>query len=99
MVGEMRAAESFLGLDLLRTLNEQETLMGFNPKDALDSARDIATHAVKKASDIVDGAGEIIAGDVAGGTGRIIEDSVDIATHAVDKAKEIVTGKDSDAEQ
>ena len=73
--------------------------MGFNPKDALDSAQDIATHAVKKAADIVDDAGDIVRGDVAGGAGRIIEDSVDIATHAVDKAKEIITGKDDDAEQ
>lgn len=73
--------------------------MGFNPKDALDSAKDIATHAVKKASDIVDDAGDIAKGDVAGGTGRIIQDSVDIATHAVDKAKEIVTGKGDDAKQ
>ena len=67
--------------------------MGFNPQDALDSAKDIATHAVKKASDIVGDAGQIATGDVAGGVGRIIEDSFEIATHTVEKAKEIVTGK------
>ena len=68
--------------------------MGFDPKSAVNAAKDIAAHAVEKAADIVEDAGHIVKGDIAGGVGAIIEDSVDIATHAVDKAKEVFTGKD-----
>ena len=68
--------------------------MGFDPKNAINAAKDIAAHAVEKAADIVEDAGHIVKGDIAGGVGAIIEDSVDIATHAVDKAKEVFTGKD-----
>ena len=68
--------------------------MGFDPKNALNAAKDIATHAVEKAADIVEDAGQIIKGDIAGGVGAIVEDATDIATHAVDKAKEAFTGKD-----
>jgi hypothetical protein len=50
---------------------------------------------VEKAADIVEDAGQIIKGDVAGGVGAIVEDSTDIATHAVDKAKEVFRGKDA----
>jgi hypothetical protein len=68
--------------------------MAFNPKDAIDSARDIATHAVEMSADIVDNAVEILKGNVAEGASNIVQDSLDIASHAVDKAKEIVTGRD-----
>ncbi|MDA0250024.1 MAG: hypothetical protein O2892_00915 [Actinomycetota bacterium] len=68
--------------------------MGFDPKNAMNAAKDIATHAVEKASDIVEDAGQIIKGDIAGGVGAIVEDATDIATHAVGKAKEAFTGKD-----
>jgi len=68
--------------------------MGFDPKNAVDAAKDIANHAVEKASDIVEDAGQVVKGDIAGGVSAIVEDSVDIATHAVDKAKEAFTGKD-----
>ena len=68
--------------------------MGFDPKNAVNAAKDIATHAVEKASDIVEDAGQVLKGDIAGGVGSIVEDSMDIATHAVDKAKEVFTGKD-----
>ena len=68
--------------------------MGFDPKNAMNAAKDIATHAVEKAADIVGDAGQIIKGDIAGGVGAIVEDATDIATHAVDKAKEAFTGKD-----
>ena len=68
--------------------------MGFNPKDAVDAAKDIATHAVEKASDIVEHAGDIIRGDIAGGASGIVQNSVDIGTHAVDRVKEVFTGKD-----
>ncbi|BBX96559.1 Rv1893 family protein [Mycobacterium lacus] len=68
--------------------------MGFNPKDAVDAVRDIATTAVEKASDIVDNAGDIIRGDIAGGASGIVQNSIDIATHAVDRTKEVFTGKD-----
>jgi hypothetical protein len=68
--------------------------MGFNPKEAVDAARDIATNAVEKASDIVEHAGDIIRGDVAGGASGIVQNSVDIATHAVDRVKEVFTGRD-----
>ena len=67
--------------------------MALNPKDAVDAARDIATNAVEKASDIVEHAGDILRGDIAGGASGIVQNSVDIATHAVDRAKEVFTGK------
>ena len=35
---------------------------GFNPKDAIDSARDIATYAVEMSADIVDNAVDILKG-------------------------------------
>ena len=68
--------------------------MGFNPKDAVDAARDIATNAVEKASDMVEHAGDIIRGDVAGGASGIVQNSIDIGTHAVDRVTEVFTGKD-----
>ncbi len=71
--------------------------MGFDPKNALSAARDIATHAVEKAADIVEDAGHILKGDIAGGVSAIVEDSVSIATHAVEKTKEVFTGKSDDA--
>ena len=67
--------------------------MGFNVKDAVDAARDIATNAVEKASDIVENAGDIIRGDIAGGASGIVQNSIDIASHAVDRTKEVFTGK------
>jgi len=76
--------------------NDEETPMGFNPKDAVDAARDIATNAVEKASDIVEHASDIIRGDISGGAGGIIQNSIDIGTYAVDRTKEIFTGRDDD---
>jgi hypothetical protein len=70
--------------------------MAFNPKNAVDAARDIATNAVEKASDIVENAGDIIRGDIAGGASGIVQNSVDIATHAVDRVKEVFTGDDDE---
>ncbi len=70
--------------------------MGFNPKDALDSARDIATYAIDMSSDIVDNAIEIAKGNIAEGVGNIVQDSLDIAGHTVEKAKEIFTGRNED---
>jgi hypothetical protein len=70
--------------------------MAFDPKDAVDALRDIATNAVEKASDIVENASDIIRGDVAGGASGIIQSSIDIGTHAVDRVKEVFTGKDDD---
>ena len=67
--------------------------MALTPKDAFDAARDIATHAVEKASDIVEDAGDILRGDIAGGASAIIQDSMDIASHAVDRTKEVFTGR------
>lgn len=49
-----------------------------------------------KASDIVENAGHIIRGDIAGGASGIVKDSIDIATHAVDRTKEVFTGKTDD---
>ncbi|ORX00583.1 Rv1893 family protein [Mycolicibacillus trivialis] len=72
--------------------------MAFNPKDALESARDIATHAVEKASDIVENAGDIIRGDISGGVSGIVENSIDIGTHAASKVKEMATGRDVELE-
>ena len=53
---------------------------------------------MEKAADIVEDAGHILKGDIAGGVGAIVQDSVEIASHAVDKAKEAITGKDEAAE-
>jgi hypothetical protein len=73
--------------------------MGFNPKDAIESVKDIAANAVERSADIVDSAGHIIKGDVSEGVQGIVASSMDIATHSVDKVKEIVTGrKDEDDE-
>ncbi|MGH3633304.1 hypothetical protein [Mycobacterium sp.] len=72
--------------------------MSFNPKDALGAVKDIATHTVEKASDIVENAGDIIRGDIAGGTGEIVQNSLDIANHAVDRIKEVFTGQDVEDE-
>ena len=73
--------------------------MGFDPKNALNAAKDIATHAVEKASDIVEDAGHVLRGDVTEGVTAIVQDSMDIATHAVGKAKEVFTGKDDTVEE
>jgi uncharacterized protein YutE (UPF0331/DUF86 family) len=70
--------------------------VGFNPKDAVDAVRDIATNAVEKASDIVEHASDIIRGDLKGGVSGIVENSIDIGTHAVDRVKEVFTGRDDD---
>ncbi|MGB5798119.1 MAG: hypothetical protein WBH51_20295 [Mycolicibacter algericus] len=74
--------------------------MAITPKDAFNAARDIATHAVEKASDIVEDAGDIIRGDVSGGVNAIVQDSMEIATHAVERTKEVFTDRDEeDAEE
>ena len=70
--------------------------MAFEPKDAIDAARDIVTNAIERAADIVENAGHIIKGDIAGGTGDIVHNSLDIATYAVDRAKEVFTGNDAE---
>lgn len=71
--------------------------MGLDPKSAINAAKDIAAHAVEKAADIVEDAGHIVKGDIAGGVGAIVQDAGDIASHAVDRAKEAFTGKDKEA--
>ncbi|ORA08262.1 Rv1893 family protein [Mycobacterium arosiense] len=68
--------------------------MAFNARDAVDAVKDIATNAVEKASDIVEHAGDIIRGDLAGGASGIVSNSIDIGTYAVDRAKEVFTGRD-----
>lgn len=68
--------------------------MGFNPRDAIESVKDIATNAVDRTADIVDSAGQIIKGDVSAGVEGIVASSMDIATHSVEKVKEIYTGRD-----
>ena len=67
--------------------------MGFNPKDAIDSARDIATYAVEMSADIVDNAVEILKGNVTEGASNIVQDSLDIAGHTVEK---VASGRDGD---
>lgn len=71
--------------------------MAIDPKNAVNAAKDIATHAVEKASDIVEDAGHVLRGNVTEGVSAIVEDSIDIATHAVEKTKEAFTGKDEKA--
>ncbi|MCW2553970.1 MAG: hypothetical protein JWR78_3751 [Mycobacterium sp.] len=73
--------------------------MGFNPKDAIESVKDIATNAVERSADIVDSAGHIIKGDVSEGVQGIVASSMDIATHSVDKIKEIVTGRNDEVDE
>ena len=70
--------------------------MGFDPKDAIEAVRDIATNAVERSADIVESAGHILKGDVSGGVEGIVASSMDIATHSVEKVKEVVTGKSED---
>lgn len=72
--------------------------MALTPKDALNAARDIATHAVEKASDIVEDAGDILRGDVSGGVSAIVQDSMAIATHAVERTKEVFTDREEAGE-
>jgi hypothetical protein len=72
--------------------------MAFTAKDAIDAARDIVTHAVERSSDIVENAGHILKGDIAGGAGEIVQNSLDIATYAVDRTKAVFTDKDIDDE-
>ena len=70
--------------------------MGFGPKEAIDAARDIVTNAVERSSDIVDDVGHMIKGDIAGGAGDIVHNSINIATYAVERAKEAFTGPADD---
>lgn len=70
--------------------------MAFNPRDAIDAARDIVANAVERSADIVENAGHIIKGDVAGGTGDIVHNSIEIATYAVERTKEVFTGEPTD---
>jgi hypothetical protein len=70
--------------------------MGFNPRDAIESVKDIATNAIERSADIVESAGHVIKGDVSEGVQGIVASSMDIATHSVDKIKEIATGRSDD---
>ena len=70
--------------------------MGFNPKDAIESVKDIATNAIERSADIVESAGHIVKGDVSGGVEGIVASSMNIATHSAEKVKEIVTGRDDE---
>ena len=70
--------------------------MGFNPKDAIESVKDIANNAIERSADIVESAGHIVKGDVSGGVEGIVASSIDIATVSAEKVKEIVTGRDDD---
>ena len=70
--------------------------MGFNPRDAIDSVKDIASNAVERSADIVESAGHIIKGDVSEGVQGIVASSMDIASHSVEKIKEIATGRGDD---
>jgi hypothetical protein len=63
--------------------------MAFKPKDAIDAARDIVANAVERSSDIVEDAGHILKGDIAGGTGDIVHNSIDIATYAFERTRDV----------
>jgi hypothetical protein len=73
--------------------------MAFNPRDAIESVKDIATHAVERSADIVESAGHIIKGDVSEGVQGIVASSMDIATHSVEKVKEIATGRTEEVDE
>ncbi len=70
--------------------------MGFDPKDAIEAVKDIATNAIERSADIVESAGHILKGDVSGGVEGIVASSMDIATHSVDRIREVVVGKPED---
>lgn len=72
--------------------------MGFDPKEAIDAARDIVTNAVERSSDIVEDVGHMLKGDIAGGAGDIVHNSIEIATYAVERAKEAFTDEHADDE-
>ena len=72
--------------------------MAFDPKDAINAAKEVAAHAVGKSAEMVEGAGKVLKGDIAGGVNDIIQDATEIAAHAVGKAKEVLSGKDDAAE-
>jgi hypothetical protein len=73
--------------------------MGINPKDAIESVKDIATNAIERSADIVESAGHIVKGDVSEGVQGIVASSMDIASYSFEKVKEIVTGEsDEDPE-
>ncbi len=66
--------------------------MSSHSNDRIDSASDIAKHSVDKSSEIVEDARDTAKGDLAGGTSRIVQNSMDIASHAVGKGGEILSG-------
>lgn len=66
--------------------------MGFDPKDAIESVKDIATNAIERSADIVESAGHIVKGDVSEGVQGIVASSMDIASYSYEKVKDIVTG-------
>lgn len=68
--------------------------MGFDPKDAIESVKDIATNAIERSADIVESAGHIVKGDVSEGVQGIVASSMDIASYSYEKVKDIVTGGD-----
>jgi hypothetical protein len=70
--------------------------MPLNPKDAMESAREIAVESTRKAAEIVEHSAEVLKGNVSEGIGGIIKSATDIATTATAKGKEILTGKDDD---
>jgi hypothetical protein len=67
--------------------------MGINPKDAIESVKDIATNAIERSADIVESAGHIVKGDVSAGVEGIVASSMDIATHSYEVVKDLVTGR------
>lgn len=73
--------------------------MGFNPRDAIDAARDIVSNAVERSADIVENAGHIIKGDIAGGTGDIVHNSIEIATYAVERTREVFSDVKDEIEE
>lgn len=70
--------------------------MGINPKDAIESVKDIATNAIERSADIVESAGHIVKGDISGGVEGIVASSMDIASYSYEKVKEIITGEGED---
>jgi hypothetical protein len=47
--------------------------MVFDPTDAINAAKDIATNAIKKAADIAEDAGHVLSGDVVEGATAIVQ--------------------------
>ena len=60
-------------------------------KDNIDAAVTIATNSLTRSGEIVEGAADVLKGDVKGGVGKIATSAADIATTATTQGLKIAT--------